>query len=274
MTTTPPSVPADEIYIDPQETDRLDAPQHEITALALNIAQTGLINPITVEPAAGRYRIVAGRRRFKALLQLGWHTIPVTIRAYTDRQRAVVKLAENVARSNLSPLEETNQIGPLVELYDNDLGALATALGRSKAWIQDRIDMAAWPENLLINVHEKKLTMSVAKRLARVPDPQQRDYLIHQAITYGCNAQTAALWLRDALTAPQSATELSENQPPTSGMEYRTETQCRCFRCSKWTRLTETIPARICHPCVTELGKAPDLTLREEPVEQTSSAPG
>jgi hypothetical protein len=188
-------------------------------------------------------------------------------------QRALIKLTENVTRSNLSPLEEAHQIVPLLETYHNDLHALSDAIGRSTAWIQDRIDMTAWPTGLLEHVHNKKLSMAVAKRLARVPNHEQRDYLIAQAITYGCNAATAALWLRDALTAPQSDTFLPENQLPPSKTEYQTETQCTCFVCKQWKNLPQTFPARICHDCVTELQQAPTLAMRQAPVKDPTQCP-
>lgn len=270
---TPADLPLHALFIDPTENDRVQNTDDEIAALALQIAQAGLINPITVEPSGDKYRVIAGRRRLLAVRKLGWTSVPVTVRTCTDRQRATIKLAENVARSNLSPLEEAHQIGPLLELYRNDLHALATALGRSTSWIQDRIDMAAWPDGLLLLVHEKKLTLAVAKRLARVPNPKQRDYLIEQAKTYGCNAQTAALWLRDALSAPQSDTELSENNPLPHQTIYRTKTECQCFRCNEYRELTNTIPARICHGCIKELGVVPNLAVRETPAEADPPCP-
>ena len=270
---TPRTLPLASIYIDKDELDRVRITDDEITALALQIAHAGLINPITVEHHNGRYRVIAGRRRLLAARKLNWDTISVTVHRCDDRQRATLKLAENVTRSNLSPLEEAHQIGPLLAHYDNDLKLLSTAIGRSPAWIQDRIDMAAWPEGLLLLVHEKKLTIAVAKRLARVPDPKQRDYLIEQARVYGCNAQTAALWLRDALTAPESDTALSENHPPHCKTHYRTKTEVQCFRCNEYHELASTIPARICHACVQELGVVPNLAVRETAVEDDHPCP-
>lgn len=261
------TLPLSRIHIDPDELDRIDPDDDGITALALAIARSGLLNPITVEPNGEAYRVVAGRRRLRAVQQLGWQEVDVTITHCTPTQRAIIKLTENVTRSNLSPLEEATQIGPLLQAHDNDLNALSKIIGRSKSWIQDRIDMNAWPDTLLEAVHNKKLSLAVAKRLARVPNPEQRDYLITQAITYGCNAATAALWLRDAITAPQSDAFLPEKSALPGRTTYKTETQCTCFRCNRWTNLAQTTPARICHECVTELGQPPTLSTREHPVE-------
>lgn len=47
-----------------------------IEELAENIAAVGLIQPIALKDEGnGRYRVVAGRRRFRALQRLGWEKL-------------------------------------------------------------------------------------------------------------------------------------------------------------------------------------------------------
>ncbi|HPD13766.1 MAG TPA: mechanosensitive ion channel [Planctomycetota bacterium] len=53
----------------------------EVEKLVANIRERGLLQPIVVAPLPdGRYRIVAGHRRFLACHQLGWKSIPAVIR--------------------------------------------------------------------------------------------------------------------------------------------------------------------------------------------------
>ena len=54
-------------------------------ALAKNIRERGLLQPIIVAPRDnGRYRIVAGHKRFLACRRLGWKTVPVVIQRQPD----------------------------------------------------------------------------------------------------------------------------------------------------------------------------------------------
>ena len=54
----------------------------DVEQIAHSIALEGLLQPIVLKPAAdGNYDIVAGHLRYHACKQLGWKTIPVTIRA-------------------------------------------------------------------------------------------------------------------------------------------------------------------------------------------------
>lgn len=64
----------------PQPSDPAQAA--ETQALAASIRERGLLQPIVVAPASnGRYRILAGHRRFLACRTLGWKTIPAVVRS-------------------------------------------------------------------------------------------------------------------------------------------------------------------------------------------------
>ncbi len=52
----------------------------KIEELSLTIHTHGIIQPIVVRQADGNYEIIAGERRFRAVLKLGWETIPAIIK--------------------------------------------------------------------------------------------------------------------------------------------------------------------------------------------------
>lgn len=89
--------------------------------LAESIEQTGLLQPITVRPAAkGRYMIVAGERRWRAhkLLadngRLDEPSILCHVKKMTDDQMAIAAIIENLQRTDISPLEEADAFARLV----------------------------------------------------------------------------------------------------------------------------------------------------------------
>ncbi len=248
--------------------NRLDEDPERIKQLANSIAQDGLINPITLRDNDGKLEILAGRRRLAAFKLLGRSSIPATIRQAENHQAATIKLAENVARSNLSPVEEATQLATAVKDHPGGVDGVAQAIGRSTNWVLDRLDMCDWPESLLTHVHSGKISMAVAKRLARVTDPHHREYLINQAARCGINARTAALWLQDANALYPTNDPTSEKSTGNTITTYRTTTEVQCFVCSEWRDLAQTTPARICHPCINELGKAPTLVSRQAPTAE------
>lgn len=253
--------------------NRLDEDPERIRKLAQAIATEGLINPITLRAVDGRLEILAGRRRLAAFKLLGRASIPATIRETTNHQAATIQLAENVARSNLSPVEEATQLASAVKEHPAGVDGVAAAIGRSVNWVLDRLDMIDWPESLLTHVHTAKISMAAAKRLARIAEPERREYYIDQAARCGINARTAALWLQDANSIPTSDNQLSEKCVPATNTTYRTKTEVECFVCNEWRDLAQTTPARVCHQCINDLGHGPTLVSRQsrEPEPSTDN---
>lgn len=89
------------------DNDRTVFSAGRLSGLAQSMNDNGLAQPITVRPiGSGRYEIVAGERRYRAALELGWESIPAFVRDMTDREASAVMLAENLSRDNLNPIEE------------------------------------------------------------------------------------------------------------------------------------------------------------------------
>lgn len=87
--------------------DRLDFADEDITELVESIRQHGQHVPILVRPMDehGRYQIVYGRRRLKALAQLGLKAKAV-VRSLTDEQAILAQAHENTARVDPSFIEK------------------------------------------------------------------------------------------------------------------------------------------------------------------------
>ena len=78
-TTTPPgnsavalSVPIASITVG----QRIRQDFGDIDALAASIAELGLLHPVVIDR---HYKLLAGERRLRAAVKLGWTTIPATI---------------------------------------------------------------------------------------------------------------------------------------------------------------------------------------------------
>src|SRR5262245_52403896 len=85
----------------------------DLEGLAASIQRYGLIHPIVVD-AAGT--LVAGERRLRACLQLGWTEVEVRLYGeLTAEERAAIELEENLQRKNLTPLERSKTLVQLIE---------------------------------------------------------------------------------------------------------------------------------------------------------------
>lgn len=81
-------------------------PDEEIHDLAASIAEIGLIQPVIVRSVtSGRFELVAGERRFRAHKVLGKKEISAVVIEATNDEMAVMALAENLDREDLSDYE-------------------------------------------------------------------------------------------------------------------------------------------------------------------------
>ncbi len=244
-----------------------------VTQLASSIARIGLLNPITVLAVGDRYTLAAGLHRLRAAQQLSLQVIPATVLSTGDAALSVARLAENSARSNLSPVEEAMQLEPLVEADPNGIDGVAAAIGRTRAWIDTRLEILSWPAELVAAVHAKKIPLGAANKLARIPDPAMRNEMVYQAATHGINTRTAVEWLRQATADTSNLTETPLGSRGNSETQFSTETKVNCFRCQTLTLLEDTNPVRICTSCIHDLtGVAPQPAARNAP--QDPNTPG
>lgn len=115
--------------------------------LAMSIADHGLLQAPVVRRNVtdpNRYVVVLGARRIAAHRLLGRDEVEVIVRRLDDHQAFLASCVENVQRVELSPREEMDMIGVLID----ELGsqeAVARALGKSPTWLSKRKRVLATP---------------------------------------------------------------------------------------------------------------------------------
>ena len=106
----------------------------EATAgLAESIRVQGIIQPVVLRPRpAGGFELIAGERRWRAAREANLPTLPALIRDAADRDALLLGLVENVAREELSPIEEARAYAILADEFELSLGEIAERVGGSK----------------------------------------------------------------------------------------------------------------------------------------------
>ena len=98
--------------------------------LRRSVASIGLVEPILVRPTCiGTFEIVDGFRRWLALRQLGCPAIAARVVSMTAEQRARWRLATNLHREELAPLDEAESFFGAVGEAGQDKRTIAAALG-------------------------------------------------------------------------------------------------------------------------------------------------
>jgi ParB family chromosome partitioning protein len=130
--------------IEPWGNDRKEFDADELQQLARSMANNGLAQPITLRPRTDGGEglwIVAGERRWRAALSLGWPTIKAFVRPMTDEQALSVMLIENVLRTDLNALEEGEAYRRRLRETGVTVAELAEQLGVPETRVQWRLDL-------------------------------------------------------------------------------------------------------------------------------------
>lgn len=110
------SIPLDQIILPPNQPRRY-FDSEALKQLTESIKQHGILQPILVRPLDGeKHELVAGERRYRAAKEIGLKVVPVVIRELDDNAAFQFALIENLLRSDLNPVEETEGILQLLSL--------------------------------------------------------------------------------------------------------------------------------------------------------------
>src|SRR5213083_3025972 len=133
---------------------------HEATAgLADSIRAQGVVQPVLVRPrAAGGFELIAGERRWRAARDAKMKTVPAVVRDADDRDTLLLGLVENVAREDLSPIEEARAFAVVLDEFGLSLGELAERVGKSKPAVSNRVRLLELPEEVLKMVERGQLS--------------------------------------------------------------------------------------------------------------------
>ena len=162
------------------------------SGLAESVKRQGVIQPLLVRPrAAGGYELIAGERRWRAAREAGHATVPAVVREADDRDTLVLGLIENVAREQLTPVEEARAYAALLDEFGLVLGEVAERVGRSKPSVSNRVRLLDLPDDVLGMLERGQLTEGHARAVLAVPDHDGRRRLAREIVQKGLSVRAA-----------------------------------------------------------------------------------
>ena len=150
--------------------------EESIAQLAQSIREQGLLQPILVVPMnGGRYRIVAGERRWRAARMAGLDRVPCIIREMDVPTQMEIALVENLQREDLNPIEAAQGIQTLMRQCGYTQEAVAARLCKSR--------LLTLPEDIITMVRQGTLSAGHARVLAGLESDEMKMTLARQTIT-------------------------------------------------------------------------------------------
>lgn len=144
-----------------------------IRELARTIERIGLLNPPLVRPcseSAGRFQLVHGERRLKAVKLLGWESVLCVVRELDDEEMIKINLIENLQRENLNPMEEAQGFQELRDKCGLRVTDIAEMIGKSRPFVSNSLRLLEMPFFLRACVLHKTISAWHARVIMGLPE--------------------------------------------------------------------------------------------------------
>jgi ParB family transcriptional regulator, chromosome partitioning protein len=207
-------LPLDLISPNPRQ-PRADIDEAALAALADSLRERGVLQPVLVRPVpGGTYELIAGERRWRAAQLAGFETVPALIRPHDDAESLELALIENMAREDLSPVEEARACQLLVDELGLTREDVGRRVGRSRVAVSNLLRLLDLPDEALDLLAAGHLTEGHGRALLLAPDHADRRRLARTAAQEGWSVrQTEARARAAAGQDPTPARRATEPHP-------------------------------------------------------------
>ena len=161
-------IPLDQIETNPNQ-PRKDFDETALSELAASIKMHNIIQPLTVMPVSnGKYRLIAGERRYRASKIAGLKDVPVYIREADSSQLLELALLENLQRENLNAIEVALSYKRLMDDLDYTQEQVAERMGKERSTVTNYIRLLKLPPDIQVAVRNNVISMGHARALINV----------------------------------------------------------------------------------------------------------
>ena len=127
---------------------RLQFDGEKYTELVNSIRQLGILCPLVALDTSEGLILVSGYRRYQAAKDISLPTVPcICLKAGID-DAEILRMHENLYREDVSPLQEAVCFLRLEQTYHFTREKISKLIGKSKAYITQRIQILDWPDQL------------------------------------------------------------------------------------------------------------------------------
>lgn len=195
---------------------RLNFDEGELEALAASIDELGLSNHVILRRKTdGRYELIGGERRLRAIKILGRQSVTASVRNVDDGRAAVLAVTDNTARKNLSDYEMGKGFDRLLNLPVGEGGAppvrskreIARISGISEGQVRRCLQFLALPSAALEILEKEPNLFGANTAEAFATAAKTNPNLVVEAVkrisSCGMSETAAIRWVKGKMTLEQ-----------------------------------------------------------------------
>ncbi len=157
-----------------REQPRVMFDEEKLNELAESIREHGVLTPLLVSPIGkGRYRIIAGERRWRASRIAGIKKLPIIIKDVSAQEIMEISLIENLQREDLNIIEEAKGYKRLSDEFGMTQEQMAKRVGKSRPVVANALRLLTLPDDVIALLEEGKLSLAHGKSLLSCDDPHR-----------------------------------------------------------------------------------------------------
>lgn len=185
-----------------EEQPRREFNEEAIEALAASIKEHGVLQPIVVTKEDGKYKIVAGERRWRASKIAGLDKIPAIVRTLDSQNRLELSIIENAQREDLNAIELATAYAKLQTQFNLTAEEIAAKVGKSEQTVNNTLRLLTLPDEAKQIMVKEKLTEGVMRPLVS-RDEKTIKKLLPKIVKEGWTARKVERYF--ATTKPKSS---------------------------------------------------------------------
>ncbi len=189
-------IPLSKIRPNPNQPRKVFRPE-ELQELVNSVREKGILQPIVVRKKGEIWEIVAGERRWRAAQKLGLLTLPVTEVVASDVESLELALIENLQRSDLNPIEESQGYHRLQEEFQMTQEQIAQKVGKDRATVANALRLLKLAPEVQSLLASGRLTAGHARVLAGLPTPQEQKKWADKILHHGASVREVEQWLQN-----------------------------------------------------------------------------
>jgi len=161
----------------------------KLKELADSIRASGLVQPVLLRRANGRYQLIAGERRWRAARQAGLSTIPAVVREIGDRDALELALTENLLREDLNPLEAAEGYAALQQKHGLSHEEIAEHLGLDRSTVSNTLRLLRLPPEVQQMIVEGAISAGHARALLGLDSAAAQGRLAQSIVKQGLSVR-------------------------------------------------------------------------------------
>ena len=165
----------------------------DIEKLQGSIKRDGLQEPLLVyEAGEGRFAIIDGSRRFKAVQELGWKVVPCLIKKdIKPADAAHLSYVRNTEREGFNPIEIACHMKAMRDTFGFSLRDLELKGYGTPPSIASKIKLLELPEKVQSQIRKGELTIAHGLSLLKMSNPEEMERMAKRVVDFEVSAKRA-----------------------------------------------------------------------------------